>query len=282
MSIYSLSKIASLIPSHFDDFTGEYPKLTSSAEAVYQSFDSLLQQHVELDASDVPTGAVVIMGFGTKSSWVEAYILAAAGHLSSSLADLRRAIEFSCYAMKVSTSKKRALNWIQQGSDLESRKRFARECSIPLCYEGEKYRALRELIVQYETANYYGAHGNMQTLIQRLKTNEQGLEFSYQVPKEERRGHALATILTGYRILQVFKDVLTPHMKESKNFEKLMEYVSQQIRDARLAMAEIEFGGNVPDHVYRTVTLDSNPSMDLEFKKILAEARERKPKFKGE
>jgi len=280
MTLSSLSQIAALLPKNFDDFTTSFPKTTESAEAVYQGFDSLLTQYAELDPTNIQMGVVVSMGFGAQSSWVESYILAAAGHLSSSLADLRRAIEFACYSMKASKSKERASDWVNQGSDAEARKRFALSCAIPLCYEGNKYRNLRELIVQYETANYYGAHGNMQTLIQRLTVDNKGLGFLLHVPKKERSPDAFTTVLTGYRILQVFRDALSPSIRDTQKFKAVMDYIKQQIREARLAMAEVEFGGAVPDHVYRTICLDENPSMDIEFRKIIAEARERKSKPK--
>lgn len=78
------------------------------------------------------------MGFGAHSAWIMSYILTSSGHLDSGWADIRRAIEFTCYATKVIDSKERALAWRQQKDDKEARALLSRTCSIPSGYVYQK------------------------------------------------------------------------------------------------------------------------------------------------
>ena len=278
MELSSLSMLASMIPENYKRFSEAFPILSASAEAVYQGFEGLFTQFLHLDREDISRRAILTMGFGAQSSWVESYILSSAGHLSSSLADLRRAIEFSCYATKASTKHKRAVDWMNQAKDKEARKRFASSCSIPLCYEGEQYRSLRPLIVMYELANYYGAHGNLQTLVERVNEDSDGIEFSFQASDEITRRNSFGVLLTGHRILHVFTDIFRPLIKELTKFEQIISYADQQVRDTKLGMASIDYKGTIPDEIYRAIWTDENPSIDLEFQQIIDDAKERKGK----
>jgi hypothetical protein len=278
MSFFSLSARTSQIPRGFEEFSTAYPKLVGAAEAVFQTFDALLSQHVALDPGDICNEALVTMAFGAKSSWELAFIFSAAGHLPSGFSEVRRSIEFACFAAKVAQSKKRALDWINQGDDLEARKRFALSSAIPRCYESPKYRYLRQLMVMHDKANYFGAHGNLDTLALRFQATEKGFVFSYQTAVEERSQFSSALVLTGFRLLQAFNEILKPFLLHVQKFEPMMKYASQELREVRLGMAEAFNEGSIPPNIYKTICLDDQTEVDTMFEEMIESDRQRQGK----
>lgn len=277
MAFESLSEFAAIIPENLKGFSTAFPKIVVAAEAVHQGFQSLLNQHVRLDPSNIPLGTAIMMGFGAHSAWINAYVLSASGHVDSGWADMRRAIEFGCYAAKVVRSKKRAEDWMNQRTDRKARIRFASSCAIPLCYKSQDYRSLRPLLVAYESANYYGAHGNFESLVHKYFGTKDGtMLLSYQANREAIPRVTGLIILLGYRLLQVSKDILTPSIEEKSKLDSVMDFVCHTIREARLNLAEHDYQGFIPDHVLETIYKDEQEEIDRLFDELIEKESERK------
>lgn len=273
----NLSSIPNYMQRQLESFQQSNPEVVFAAESIFQAFHNLLFSDISVDRNDDKMFAVTTMAFGALSSWSEAYILAASGHVASSLADIRRAIEFACYAKKTVESKgnRRALDWLSQANNTDALKRFAQSSSIPLCYESDKYADVHDLIVYYDFANYHGAHGNIQALIKQVKVDE-SLHFRYESPIEETWPFVLNTIWTGYRILRVFYSILHPIIVEAKVAEATIELARKEMRKIRLADLESNYHGDVPPQLYRNVCLEENDWVTKEFKRIIGEAKQRK------
>lgn len=250
-------------------FSKAYPEISCAAEAVHQLIDAMLFKSFCLDPDDIAMGTAMLMAFGAHAGWIQGYILTSSGHSESGLANVRRSVEFTCYAAKVVNNKKRALDWMHHRKDKEARKRFIRECSIPFAYVNDKYSYLRPLLVLYDQSNYYGAHGNFETLIRKYwETKDYDILFSYQDRKETVPMATGLIVLIGYRILQSLEVSLRPSLDRVKLVD-LFDYVSQAVRDARLRLAQEEYDGHIPENVLRVIHTDDNSEIDLLFEEYL-------------
>lgn len=199
-----------------------------------------------------------------------------AGYTDSGLMIMRRAIEFACYAAKASRSKQRAVDWMDQRTDVKARARFAASCSIPLSYTSDQYRYLRPLIVAWDLANYYGAHGNFESLTSKCSETREGHVVSaYQAPKEEVPRSTGYIILLGYRLLLAFRQTLSTHLLKVDKFSELLRFTSHAVRQARLTLAREEYLGNVPSHVLTSISLDDQDEVDCMFNELVGRETER-------
>lgn len=277
----SLSEFAKLIHENNKAFNLSFPKLSNAAEAVHQGGEAF-SDCIKLSATNLKTYGAGLMFFGAHSAWMEAYVLSSAGNISTAWAAIRRAIEFSCYAFKVSSSQRRAEAWMKQRDDEKARSTFSSSCSIPLNYKNERYKLLRPLLVAYDIANYYGAHGNFESLIPNYSNrSDEELRFAYQSDKEYVPQIVGMIIILGYRILQVFREILNTVIFDYIKLDSVIKFVSDSVRDSRLDLLNRKYGKTIPDQIRRAIYLDDQSEIDRMFEEYIEKENKAKLKKAG-
>lgn len=254
-----------------------YPKLAEAAEAINQAMTSLLTEDVIVNVDDSRQYSAYLMAFGSHSCWITSYIMASSGHLDSGWSEIRRAIEFVCYASKVAGDKRRALAWIKQRTDIRSRKSFIASCSIPLNYTDEKYKFLRQLIIAYDIASYFGSHANLETLGHKYHGVEKDkIKLTYQSDIEYSALDAGFIVLLGFRLLVAFRKILKPSLVNKKTIESVGEYVRMALISSRLDFASRKYGKEIPYNIVRFVYDDNQDEINEMFNKLIDDEVERK------
>jgi len=275
----NLQSFASLITQNVAAYMDAFPIESQTAESIHQGIATLIYKHVRIDLEDIGFSTAVTLAFGAHSAWINAFNMTVAGYVDSGWSEIRRAIEFTCYASKVVNSEKRAKAWIRQRTDIESRKTFSGSCHIPMAYVDDKYSYLRELLVTYDMANYYGAHGNLETFAGKYRHNQDNeLLFSYQADKSIICLNAGGMILNGYRILQAFKRILNSKLTEVKEFDTLMHYIDNTIINLRIQLAKDNYNGVVPKHIVQFILHDSKEETNRMFNEMIEREKNRKKK----
>lgn len=250
-----------------------FPFESQAVESVHQGITTLLFDQLVIDQSDIGFSTAVTLSFGAHAAWINSFIMTVAGHIDSGWTDIRRAIEFTCYASKVINSKERAEAWMQQRTDSDARKIFSRCCRIPHAYTSTKYSYLRDLIVNYDIANYYGAHANLETLIgkyhNRNDSNKETLNFTYQANKDLVYHVAPIMILNGYRILQALRIIFHNKLQDKVSYDRLMKYIDKSIIDLRIDLAKSNFNNKLPSHIAQYIYQDKKEETDKMFEEML-------------
>lgn len=272
----SLDHFATLIPQNANSYRQSYPLESKAAEAVHQGIFSLINDSKFLN-ENISTMTTATLAFGAHSSWINAVNMTMAGHIDAGFSEIRRAIEFTCYASKVKNSDARAMDWIKQKNDPDAMKRFSGKFQIPTAYTNNKYRHLHALLVTYHLANYHGAHGNFESMLGKIQTTE-GHKFSYQANQEMIIIVSPYIVLNGYRILQAFNIILSDLIEPPQNFNATMEYVDRSIRELRIELAEIRYEGNIPDIIRKGILMDDSKEDDKAFKEMIEKEQLRRNK----
>lgn len=274
METPSLTNFAESILKNFKSFKNYFIQLHKASEGINQAFDTLLSMEINEDREKILLETLNNMLFGSHVAWINSYIFTVAGYKSSGLVELRRAIEFCCYAAKVGNSKKRAKLWIDQGTNEEARKNFKYKFSIPDAYKKKKYSFLRSLIIIHNEANYYGAHGNFESVIYNYSKSEKGEKiFHYQMNKKYIPNSAGEIILTGFRILQAYNYIFEKdnYIKETNTINKVLEYVEEQVQEARIKLANREYKGFIPNEILKNIKQDKKEAVNKIFTELFNE-----------
>ncbi|MFD1776995.1 hypothetical protein [Paenibacillus rhizophilus] len=274
----SLDRFASLISENFNSFMKDFPLESQAAEAVHQGMYSLTNDSEYINES-ISTGVTATLVFGAHSSWINAFNMTVSGHIDTGFSELRRAVEFTCYAAKIKGSDKRAEDWMKQRSDPQAMRRFSGQFRIPTAYTNEKFKYLRPLLVTYDMANYYGAHGNLETMAGKIHTTD-GLRFSYQADREIIYLVAPSCILSGYRILQSLDAILDNLVIRPQNFKSTKEYIEKSIRELRLDLANYRYQGRIPEDIRRFICMDDDTETNKMFDEMIEKERLRMEKRK--
>jgi hypothetical protein len=275
----NIQVFAELIPEHIKSYMNAFPKESQAAESVHQGIATLVFNHLIIDLDDVGYSTAATLSFGAHAAWINSFNMSVAGYIDTGWSEIRRAVEFICYASKVIDSKERAIAWVKQRTDKDARRTFSRTCQIPTAYTSNKYEYLRELLVTYDIANYYGAHANLETLGGKYRyTDEQGLLFSYQADKELVCRVAPMMILNGYRILQALRVIFDKKLRDPKEFDELMKYIDKTIIDLRIELANNAYNNSIPDHIIQYIVKDNRDETNKMFEELLDREKARKEK----
>jgi hypothetical protein len=275
----NLQVFAQLIPEHVKSYMDAFPMESQVVESVHQGIATLVFNHLVIDLEDIGFSTAATLAFGAHAAWINSFNLTVAGYIDSGWSEIRRAIEFTCYASKVIDSTDRAQAWIKQRTDKDARRTFSGSCQIPNAYTSEKYSFLRELLITYDIANYYGAHANLETLAGKYQyTDEGGPLFAYQANKELVCEVAPMMILNGYRILQALRKIFEGRLREQLNFDVLMKYVDKTIIDLRVELAKVHFNNSVPNHIIQFIYQDNKDETNKMFEELLEREKSRKSK----
>lgn len=273
----NIQLFSDLIPEHVKSYMAAFPKDSQAAEAVHQGIATLLFHHLIVDLDDIGFSTAVTLGFGAHSAWINSFIMSVSGQVDSGWSEIRRAVEFTCYASKVIDSEERAMAWIKQRTDNDFRRKFSGTCQIPSSYVSNKYSYLRELLITYDIANYYGAHGNLETFAGKYRlTDENGPLFSYQADKEIVCTVAPMMILNGYRILHALRKVFNQKIREPKKFDELLNYIDKTIIDLRIDLANAEYKTSIPSHIIQFIYQDNKEETNRMFFELIERDKERK------
>lgn len=273
----SLSHFSELINENHDKFKEKFSKLSEAAEAVNQSFQTLFE-YLTVDRSIEWHLATVLMAVPAHMSWINSYIFSTAGYIDSSFTEIRRAIEFACYASKVKNNKERSIDWLKQRTEIEVRKKFINWSSIPLCYTNDKYSKLRPLLIAYDTANYYGAHATFETLAYRIPSfNEEQLKIYYQSNKDVFPLFPGYIIILGYQIIKIFQDIFKDSLKEKEKFDEIMDYNNSQVKQSQIIMVGSKLK-KIPDSVINSIYNEDMTEVNKLFNEYICRETERKKK----
>lgn len=275
-NLKTLSHFSSLIDINFNKFKTNCSKISESAEAVNQSYQALFN-YFDLDKNSDWQMAVALMVVPAHQSWINSYLFSIAGYLDSAFSEIRRAIEFTCYALKVQGNNKRANDWIKQKTDLKSRKQFINWGVIPLNYTTRKYFILKALLVAYDVSNYFGAHATFETLSYKIpEISDEKLKIYYQSSKEIFPLFQGYIMILGYQILQVFKVVLNERIKEKKTFDEIMKYNDSQVKQSQVIMAKLKFNNNIPDDIINSIYKNNFSLINKQFDEYIKRETKRK------
>lgn len=272
----SVNKFASIISENSNLFFESFPIESEATEAIHSGM-VMLTSDSKLNNDNASVVTAATLGFAAHSSWLNSIIMTTAGHIDSGFSEIRRAIEFTCYAAKIKDSDARAYDWIKQRSDPAAMRRFSGQFQIPTAYTSDKYRFLRPLLTTYDIANYYGSHGNFETMLGKIHT-EQGLKFSYVANQEIVYEVAPYIILSGYRIYQAFGIILEKITERPVNYSNTNKYIEGSVRKLRYDLADFKYIGRIPDPVKRNIAFDDGRNDDVLFYEMLERDKQRKSK----
>lgn len=272
----SLQRFSSTIPENFANYMKHFPVNSQAAESIHQGLHTLVNESI-LKVDGLSIGVVATLGFGAHSSWINAFNMTLAGHVETGFSEIRRAIEFVCYAAKIKGSDERANSWMKQRSDPEAMKKFSGQFQIPSAYVNLKFEHLRPLLLTYDMANYYGAHGNLETMAGKIHSSPNP-RFSYQSDKEIVIIVAPHMILTGYRILQSLIFIYEDITVKPASLKILMSYIEESIKKLRFDAASHHYNGEIPDHVRRFIQVDDQTDINEQFDKMILKDKQRKQK----
>ena len=131
----------------------------------------------------------------------------AAGLIEIGSSGMRRAIEFSFYAMKIALSKnefklqERVKIWLNRSDSKAHRDKFAKVFSIPCQYQPKKYKVLRPLILVSDECSEFGVHVNLKSMIfqTKVESTKENIGYKYYLSAEEKIKDkmTLTVLLTG-------------------------------------------------------------------------------------
>jgi hypothetical protein len=213
--------------------------------------------------------------FGAYHSWIQSMVLVSAGQLDAGLVCLRRCVEITCYSAKIGCNIQRANLWYDQRTDNKARRRFASNFAIPLMYTTDKYRHLRPLIVMWDMASYYGAHGNIEALSTKLvDESDAGLRFSFQDSRGEPNDieQTLSFMcMAGYLVILAFSESL-PY-KDKKIWNKNLAMLSDLVKHQRIWLAKVDYQGVLPQSLWVDLVNQVLPTLNGTFETIVNEAK---------
>jgi len=259
-------------------FSDISPNLSAAAESVNQSFQTVLSQHFK-PPLDTSWGVVsALLAYGSYSSWLDSYFHAISGQVSSSWVNLRRAIEFICYCAKIYESDERSEYWRRQKDDMEARRKFSGTCSIPTAYKREKYRYLRPLMLSYDKANYYGAHGGFESLLGHYKDSSRNkINFTYPINND---GLILLiyshSIFAGLNLLVAFDKIMSKYIHKNETYESIMYSVNESVKEAKREYYRMSNSNIIPDKVLESIGKNNTDMINILFNEYIEREEGRK------
>lgn len=268
MQINTLSQPVEILQNNFNEFKTAYPIIFAASESINQGFDTLLSEKINNNKDNFLVDILNKMLFGTHVAWINSYIFTSTGYKSSGLVELRRAIEFCCYAAKVCDNKERAESWINQREDSEARKKFTLECSIPDSFKSNKYKFLRSLLIIHEEASYYGAHGNFESIVFNYTQKNDGKSiFHYQMNQKYIPNSVGEVTIIGFRILQAYNKIFKKnnYFINKNSFSNVLDYIEEEVKKARMKLAEREYDGVIPEQIFKNIKKDNQEKVNRMF-----------------
>jgi hypothetical protein len=246
--VAALKKNFDLLPTSFQD-------LYLAAEQANDLFNQLFTERVVVQKGELWEHETQKMLFGTYLSWVQGFVMTAAGLADLGLVAVRRAIEFTCYISKIKNSNERADLWLSRNQDRETRKKFNGVFGIPRSYFEDNYAHLRHLLVWHDLASDFGAHGNFAALVTKTKDskNSPALVMSFQDDPSKVPLYTGTTLLMGFLIMEAILIDLRQLTKDPDEFRKRVETFKEMLRKARIEVAQYEFGGNVSVEILKSI-----------------------------
>lgn len=245
-----MSKIAPNLKSHldaivtnYDSINAAFPKLNLAAEQINSVFDQLFVEQIDMKAEAEWSRSILKLLFGAHSSWIQSYIITSAGFNESGLMLIRRSIEFTCYLSKIMKDHKKNKFWLGRNLDEKNRRRFTSKFSIPGKYFSDKYKNLRPLLVWYDFASTYGTHGNLTTLISKIKKDEVELAMAFQDDKERIPMSTGVNVRMGALILDAIVSDINSYIKDNEQFRKNYEILKKIVSAARVEILDFDTKG---------------------------------------
>lgn len=270
MHFMTLNKFAEDMQTNFKAFNEAFPKLYNGAEVINQGLEMLLSE-IDKNEDRFLVNFLSKMLFGTHLAWMNSYVLTSAGYKTTGLVEVRRAIEFCCYAAKIRDNKKRANLWADQRINKSAQREFSLQCSIPECYKAEKYKFLWPLILIHEEASYYGAHGNFESIIYNYTESHGKTIFHYQMNKEYVPNSVGAIIIIGLRLLQAYNYIFQKdtYFKKYSKFNDVLEFIENEVEKARIQLAYREYNGTIPKRIIKNIKTDNKEEVNKLFLEMI-------------
>jgi hypothetical protein len=264
---FSVTQIADAIHANFDEMMLKIPVLSEAVETVNQGFDTLL---TSIEPVELWEFVVHAMAIGAHSGWLDGLILITVGHRETASGALRRAIEFCCYASKVTGSDSRAEDWCKFHEDAVARQRFCGVTKIPDSFRGRKYEAVQPLIVLHNMYSETGAHANMAALVGKWKGLQGStLAWDYQVDYGQALSEAVIAVDAGRQIVEIFVDQLKNRIKDRKAVDKVIELAFKRSAKLRVEYAATRFPNGIPPGAVKAIVTGDKSMMRGKFRSLL-------------
>jgi hypothetical protein len=270
-----MSKIPPNVKSHvnaivtnYDNINSAFPKLNLAAEQINSIFDQLFVEQIEMSSEKEWSRSILKLLFGAHSSWLQSYILTSAGFSESGLMLIRRSIEFTCYLSKIMNDHSKNKIWIDRNLDENHKRKFSSKFSIPGKYFNDKYQHLKPLIVWYDFASDFGAHGNFATLVSKIKKDEVELAMAFQDDKERIPMSTGVNVRIGHIILEAIIKEVDSFIKDKETFRKNHENLKKIVTDARIEILDFDTNGKYSNAAVKAIYDDDMTVIDEMFEKI--------------
>ena len=275
----TISEHVKTLSQCFNNTIEAFPKTYLAAEYINDIFDQLFTKSFQVNECFLWEIAVSNMLFGLHLSWFESFYLKASGKQDVGLMIERKAIEFACYISKVSNDNRRAKLWYNHLNDIEDKKSFANEFSIPCCYLSNKYAHLRPLLVHYDFSSDYGTHANFNSLITKYAQNgDDVLSMSFLDLPELVPSGCIATLRIGSFLLDSLLNVLKNKINDFENFQEKVRKKDELVKNAQIEVYE-ELSDHKPNPTIVKEILEGNiDGISHLFEKIKSKCEERNRK----
>lgn len=264
----SIKKEIEKIESNFVLINNAWPEVYIAAESINSIFDQLITADLNFDKNQEWEYSSLLMVFGSYESWIISYIMTSSGFNDIGLMSLRRSIEYACYLSKINRSNERAILWTDKGKDIKIRKSFSSIFQIPHSYFNDKYSHLNHLLVLHDYCSDYGSHGNYETLVEKFKGDNGKLVVSFQSLRNDLQNSVGFILVTGYAILKSIIITLKDNIRNYTIFDQKFDDLSSMIKKAKLELAKLEFGDNIPPSILKEISDDTNSALDIKYENL--------------
>jgi len=270
-----MKKIITNIKSHvnaivqnYDAINDSFPKLNLAAEQINSIFDQLFVEQIDMKSEGKWSRSIFKLLFGAYSSWIQSYILTSAGYNETGLMLIRRSIEFTCYLSKIMKDHSKYSIWNERFQDEKSKKNFSSKFSIPSKYFHGKYSHLKTLIVWHDFTSDFGAHGNLTTIIRKIKSDSVPLEMVFQDDKENIPISTGVNIRIAGLIIDAIVYDVKKFIKDKTEFDKNYQISKQMINDARVEILTFESNGKYSNDDIRSIYNNDSSFINAMFEKL--------------
>ncbi len=264
----SINKEVEKIGKNFTLMNNAWPDVYIAAESINSIFDQLITTDLKFDGGQEWEYSSLLMVFGSYESWIISYIMTSSCFNDVGLMSLRRSLEYACYLSKINKSNERAKLWTEKWKDIKMRKSFSNIFQIPNKYFTNKYSHLHHLLVQYEHCSDYGSHGNYETLVEKFKSDNGRLVVSFQSLRDNLQNSVGFILITGYTILKSIITTLKDNIRDYNIFDQKFDNLRSMIKKAKLELAKVEFGDNIPPSILKEISEDNNSALDTKYKSL--------------
>jgi hypothetical protein len=245
-----------------------FPQLQMAAETLNDLFDQLFTQRVVPKSDELWQQESLRLLFGVFSSWLHSFVMSSTGLGEHGLTSIRRSIEFTCYISKIKESNERAQLWVERRDNIDNKRKFALQFGIPRAYFTDQYAHLKQLLVYYDHASDFGAHGNFATLATKWREGKQSFTMSIHDDPKTVPVSTGVIVELGSTILKSLLIDLKPLITEHDQFFANVSAFGVMLKKAKLELAEYEYPNGISPEIRKAIDTPDETIFDDQFEEL--------------